>query len=664
MNGGVINERGNQGVEEINKQLRNFNPNSNNITNNNNNYGKNNINDGNNLQHKKYRVGGPTSRSRAGRKRGTRHKKEQDHDKHDKDGGEPVPKVVPTKHAVMMLNEMFPPPNAPQYKVTSQTGPANNPTFSMVCNVFNQSFSGEGKSKKDAKLACSQSALNALIGSNFVPSDEFGLSQKPREISEIDDWVELEGKNPISILNELYPGTGYTLVSSNGPSHLPDYVVKATLGSVSVEGRGKSKKDAKLHASKALLVHLHQVEFDPVTGGLLPGSVKTGAEKSELRESHSKADEIGRLVNSKFNSVFHQTTYAKRKVLAGIVMDREGEMSVVCVSTGTKCINGDYLSRSGSCLNDSHAEIIARRSFLVFLYSELMKAGSPGENSIFYPATDVGLELKPGIRFHLFISTAPCGDSRIFSLHEEASEDINLLTGPTGDCGDGSRGKLRCKIESGMGTISLPDNSTMVQTWDGVSLGEKLLTMSCSDKILRWNILGCQGSLLSHFIPPIYFSSITIGSRFHPGHMARAFYDRFDGNDILPSGYRINKPQILATTSPESRQVWKASDVSVNWITGLGPEMLNGSTGQTVNGQPSRLCKLSLSKRFRQLLEEEDVTTRTFMNKDIMNKLAYSKLKAMSLDYQAVKSYMVAKLKSAGAGNWVKKPVEQDLFFI
>ena len=37
--------------------------------------------------------------------------------------------------------------------------------------------------------------------------------------------------------------------------------------------------------------------------------------------------------------------------------------------------------------------------------------------------------------------------------------------------------------------------------------------------------------------------------------------------------------------------------------------------GQTVNGQPSRLCKLSLSKRFRQLLEEEDVTTRTFMNK-------------------------------------------------
>ena len=41
-------------------------------------------------------------------------------------------KPVQIKNAVMMLNEMFPPPRAPQYKVTSQTGPPNNPTFSMV----------------------------------------------------------------------------------------------------------------------------------------------------------------------------------------------------------------------------------------------------------------------------------------------------------------------------------------------------------------------------------------------------------------------------------------------------------------------------------------------------------------------------------------------------
>jgi len=53
---------------------------------------------------------------------------------------------------------------APQYKVTSQTGPPNNPTFSMVCCIQDQTFLGEGKSKKEAKLACSQKAIEAICG--------------------------------------------------------------------------------------------------------------------------------------------------------------------------------------------------------------------------------------------------------------------------------------------------------------------------------------------------------------------------------------------------------------------------------------------------------------------------------------------------------------------
>lgn len=81
---------------------------------------------------------------------------------------------------------------------------------------------------------------------------------------------------------------------------------------------------------------------------------------------------------------------------------------------------------------------------------------------------------------------------------------------------DSSRGMLRSKIECGMGTVPI-NPKILIQTWDGVMSGDRLLTMACSDKLLRWNVLGVQGALLSHLIQPIYLKSITVGSKFHPG---------------------------------------------------------------------------------------------------------------------------------------------------
>nr|XP_009490413.1 PREDICTED: double-stranded RNA-specific editase 1-like [Pelecanus crispus] len=199
------------------------------------------------------------------------------------------------------------------------------------------------------------------------------------------------------------------------------------------------------------------------------------------------ADAVARLVVDKFSDLTENFTspHARRKVLAGIVMTTGTDVKdalVISVSTGTKCINGEYMSDRGLALNDCHAEIISRRCLLKFLYTQLelyLSNKDDQQKSIFIKSEQGGFKLKENVQFHLYISTSPCGDARIFSPHEAAQED-------QGDRHPNrkARGQLRTKIESGEGTIPVRSTTT-IQTWDGVLQGERLLTMSCSDKIAR-----------------------------------------------------------------------------------------------------------------------------------------------------------------------------------
>eukprot|EP01134_Creolimax_fragrantissima_P005030 CFRG5030T1 len=51
---------------------------------------------------------------------------------------------------------------------------------------------------------------------------------------------------------------------------------------------------------------------------------------------------------------------------------------------------------------------------------------------------------------------------------------------------------------------------------------------TCSDKIAKWNVLGLQGGLLSHYLHPVFMSSLTVGRKFSEVHCRRAMCCRLE----------------------------------------------------------------------------------------------------------------------------------------
>ncbi|XP_070768105.1 double-stranded RNA-specific adenosine deaminase [Enoplosus armatus] len=580
--------------------------------------------------------------------------------------------------------------NPIEFIITGQAGPPHDPRFMYRVKVGENLFSeASAPSKKAARQLAAEGAVKELMADGRLQlnkpqlplgsssdSDGSGTgttcpSLPPLTADElraaheagVGDLINHLNNNAVSGLLEYARARGFAaeirLVGQSGPPHEPKFTYQAKLGGrwfppVCASNKKQGKQEA---ADAALRVLIGEAERAARTGELIP---------AELPVSGSTLhDQIAMLSHQRFNALTTRIQHSLlgRKILATIVMRRgEGLGTVVSLGTGNRCVKGEELSLKGETVNDCHAEIISRRGFVRFLYSELLKHYDDTDDSIFEPADKNKLRIKSDITFHLYISTAPCGDGALFD--KSCSESGDEVEGHQPLFENAKQGKLRTKVENGEGTIPV-ESSAIVPTWDGIQHGERLRTMSCSDKILRWNVLGLQGALLSHFLHPIYLKSITLGYLYSHGHLTRAVCCRLarDGDAFtqsLPPPFMLNHPEVGRVSVYDStRHTGKTKESSVNWSfpDQHSVEVLDGTKGKLDGNKlsVSRVSKSNLFDLFHTLCQRCGRT-------DLLTLPSYSHAKMSAMSFQLAKQQFFRALGVHGYGAWIGKPLEEKSF--
>ncbi|XP_073347803.1 double-stranded RNA-specific editase B2-like [Pagrus major] len=612
--------------------------------------------------------------------------------------------AVTQKNALVQLNELRP---GLRYEIVSTTGPLHAPVFSVGVEVNGFHFEGRGPTKKQAKMRAAELALRSFVQfpnasqahatmstfAEFEPTLrencdlfhcnaarnkvfssvynhrrlvrltlDFSTNPKRRALS----TSLLEHLNPVVLLNELRPGLRYMCLTERVHGRpVRSFVMVVRVEGRVFEGCGHSKRLAKAQAAAAALQAVYNISLGPerkVVG--LQGS----RAKNQLPQFF--AESIFHLVREKYVELTDgrfSTSHARHKVLAGIVMTRGFDLrsaQVVSLATGTKCLDSDSVSDRGGTISDCHAEVVNRRALVRFLYAQLelllSKSADCEERSIFVPNKGGGggvFRLRDGVLFHMYVSSSPCGDARLNCPYETTAASVSLLLLFVSDPSRRFHCHLRVKVDGGEGTLPITARRAN-QKWDGAAPGRPVVTMSCTDKMAKWSVVGLQGALLSHLVEPVYLHSLTVGTLSHTGHLSRAMARRLAPVKHLPFPYRRQQLLLGCLSSSEVRPAGKAPNVSLNWSCGDGGlEEISTSTGRRKDSEtPSRLCRRSTFTRWLRLQQQ--------LNGTEAAPGTYSGSKMAAGRYQRAMQQFVGALQGGGLGTWLRKPPELGHFNI